>query len=218
MIQAGAILAVTIIYWRRIVDLVIHWRDPQNRSYSAKLLVAFLITAILGLVAKKLGFKLPETIGPVAWALIVGGFWILAVEAYAARKADNRHVNWMTAVVVGVAQIVAGIFPGTSRSGATIFAAMLAGTTDRAAATEFSFLVGIPTMYAASAFELAKSLHGGGQREDWGALVLGFAVSTVTAFIAVKWLLVYIQTHRFTAFAIYRLIIGALMLTVAWAV
>ena len=117
-------------------------------------------------------------------------------------------MSWPTAVVVGFAQIVAGVFPGTSRSGATIFAAMLAGTTDRAAATEFSFLVGIPTMYAASAYELAKSLHGGAEHEDWGALGVGFVVSTVTAFIAVKWLLGYIQTHRFTAFAIYRIVLG----------
>jgi undecaprenyl-diphosphatase len=212
VIQAGAILAVTIIYWRRIVDLALNSKDPGNRSYAAKLIVAFLITAALGFTAKKLGLALPDTIGPVAWALIIGGFWILAVEAYAARQVDVAHVGWPTAVVVGFAQIVAGIFPGTSRSGATIFASMLAGTTDRAAATEFSFLVGIPTMYAASAFELAKSLHGGGGHEDWWALGLGFVVSTITAFIAVKWLLAYIQTHRFTAFAIYRIILGGVLL------
>ena len=89
VIQAGAILAVTIIYWRRIVDLVVNWKDPLNRSYAAKLIVAFLITAALGLVAKKLGFALPEAIGPVAWALIIGGVWILAVEAYVV--AQGRH-------------------------------------------------------------------------------------------------------------------------------
>ena len=212
VIQAGAILAVTIIYWRRILDLLVNWRDPFNRSYAAKLIVAFLITAALGLVAKKLGFALPEAIGPVAWALIIGGVWILAVEAYVSRRADIPYVNWLTAIVVGFAQIVAGVFPGASRSGATIFAAMLAGTTDRAAATEFSFLVGIPTMYAASAYELVKSLHGGAEHEDWGALGVGFVVSTITAFIAVKWLLGYIQTHRFTVFAIYRIAVGVLIL------
>ncbi len=217
VIQAGAILAVTLIYWRRLVELVLGWKEPANRDYALKLILAFLITAALGFIAKKLGFALPETIAPIAWALLIGGFWILAVEAYAARQADVPYVNWLTAVVVGFAQIVAGIFPGTSRSGASIFAAMLAGTTDRAAATEFSFLVGIPTMYAASAYELMKSLKGGAEHEDWGALGLGFVVSTVTAFIAVKWLLGYIQTHRFTAFAIYRIALGAVMLAVAWA-
>ncbi len=215
VIQAGAILAVTIIYWRRIVDLLVNWKDADNRSYAAKLIVAFLITAALGFIAKKLGVALPETIGPVAWALVIGGLWILAVEAFAARQADIPKVGWPTAVAVGFAQIVAGVFPGTSRSGATIFAAMLAGTTDRAAATEFSFLVGIPTMYAASAYELVKSLRGGAEHEDWGALGIGFVVSTVTAFIAVKWLLGYIQTHRFTVFAIYRIVLGALLLGAA---
>jgi undecaprenyl-diphosphatase len=215
VIQAGAILAVTIIYWRRIVDLIVNCKGADNRSYAAKLIVAFLITAALGFVAKKLGFALSEAVRPVAWALVIGGFWILAVEAYVARKADVPHVSWLTAVVVGVAQIVAGVFPGTSRSGASIFAAMLAGTTDRAAATEFSFLVGIPTMYAASAYELAKSLHEGAQHEDWGALGIGFVVSTVVAFVAVKWLLGYIQTHRFTVFAIYRIVLGVLLLAAA---
>ena len=115
-----------------------------------------MITAVLGLVAKKLGFALPKTLAPVAWALIIGGFWMIAAEWLAARQADRSEVSWTVAVVVGLAQIVAGIFPGTSRSGATIFAAMLAGTSNRAAATEFAFLVGIPTMYAASAYELLE--------------------------------------------------------------
>ena len=212
VIQAGAILAVTLIYWRRLLDLMFGWRDPLNRDYALKLIVAFLITAALGFLAKKLGVVLPESVTPVAWALILGGIWILAVEAYAARKAESPHVGWPTAILVGVAQIVAGIFPGTSRSGASIFAAMLAGTTDRRAATEFSFLVGIPTMYAASGYELLKAFRGGGGDEDWTALGIGFVVSLVTAFIAVKWLLGYIQTHRFTAFAVYRFILGALLL------
>jgi undecaprenyl-diphosphatase len=207
---------VTVIYWCRLVELVLDWRDPLNRSYAAKLIVAFLITAVLGFLAKKLGFTLPEALKPVAWALIIGGIWILAVEWYIARKAEIPYVNWLTAIVVGIAQIVAGVFPGTSRSGATIFAAMLTGTTDRRAATEFAFLVGIPTMYAASAYELFKALKGGGaSNEDWTALGIAFVVSTVTAFIAVKWLLGYIQTHRFTAFAIYRILLGAALLAAA---
>ena len=213
VIQAGAILAVTLIYWRRLVELVVDWRNPDNSSYGFKLIVAFLITAVLGFLAKRLGFVLPDTLAPVAWALIIGGVWILAVEWYVAKKAEIPYVSWLTSIVVGVAQIVAGIFPGTSRSGASIFAAMLTGTTDRRAATEFAFLVGIPTMYAASGYELFKSLKESGvQQEDWTAIGIAFVVSTVTAFIAVKWLLGYIQTHRFTAFAIYRIILGAAIL------
>ena len=89
---------------------------------------------------------------------------------------------------------------------------MLAGTSNRAAATEFAFLVGIPTMFAASAYELLKSVKAGETHEDWSALALAFVVSMVTAFVAVKWLLGYIRSHRFTAFAIYRMVLGILLL------
>ena len=209
VIQAGAILAVTFIYWRRLMELALNFHKPENRAYVAKLLVAFLITGTLGLIAKKLGFKLPEEIEPVAWALLIGGFWMIAAEWGAARLPPKREITWTVAIVVGLAQMVAGIFPGTSRSAATIFAAMLLGTSDRAAATEFAFLVGIPTMYAASALELYGQFKHGGAQEDWGILGLTFVVSLVTAFIAVKWLLGYIVRHRYTPFAVYRIILGA---------
>ncbi len=111
-----------------------------------------------------------------------------------------------------LAQIVAAIFPGTSRSAATIFIAMLAGTSNRPAATEFAFLVGIPTMFAASGYELLKAMKAHEGHEDWTALIVGFVVSTVVAFVAVKWLLGYIRTHRFTPFAIYRIVLGAALL------
>ena len=112
-----------------------------------------------------------------------------------------------------MAQIVAGIFPGTSRSAATIFAAMLTGTSDRAAATEFAFLVGIPTMYAASATNCTASTGTAAPpMPNRGALAVAFVVSTVTAFVAVKWLLGYIRTHRFTVFAIYRIVFGVFLL------
>ncbi|HZX72194.1 MAG TPA: undecaprenyl-diphosphate phosphatase, partial [Rhodanobacter sp.] len=113
----------------------------------------------------------------------------------------------------GIAQMVAGLFPGTSRSAATIFTAMLFGTSNRAAATEFAFLVGIPTMYAATGYELLKVLQdGGAAHEDWSALIVGFVVSLIVAFIAVKWLLGYIRTHTFTPFAIYRIVFGVALL------
>lgn len=211
VIQAGAILAVTIIYWQRIWQLLVNIHKPENKDYALKLAVAFLITAALGATASKMGLKLPTEITPIAWALVIGGVWIIVAEWLAAKKPDSSVITWPVAIVVGVAQIVAGIFPGTSRSGATIFAAMLTGTSNRAAATEFAFLIGIPTMYAASAKEIYVAYKATelGVHENWTDLGIGFVVSTVTAFIAVKWLLKYIQTHKFTAFAIYRIILGA---------
>lgn len=214
VIQAGAILAVTVIYWQRIWQLLININEPANKDYAIKLMVAFFITAVLGAIITKLGFKLPKEITPIAWALIIGGIWIIVAEWLAAKKPNSSIITWPVAIIVGIAQIVAGIFPGTSRSGATIFAAMLTGTSNRAAATEFAFLIGIPTMYAASAKELfgAYKASGLGGHENWADLIVGFAVSTIIAFIAVKWLLKYIQTHRFTLFAIYRIILGVALL------
>jgi undecaprenyl-diphosphatase len=214
VIQAGAILAVTVIYWQRIWQLLVNIHLPENKDYALKLGVAFLITAVLGVIVTKLGFKLPTEITPIAWALIIGGFWIIAAEWFASKKPDTSLITWPVAIIVGIAQIIAGIFPGTSRSGATIFAAMLTGTSNRAAATEFAFLIGIPTMYAASAKEIYGAIKSAqiGVHENWTDLSIGFVVSTITAFIAVKWLLKYIQTHRFTAFAIYRIILGTALL------
>jgi len=212
VIQAGAILAVTLIYRQRLWQLATGLRDPQNRDYAAKLAVAFLITAVLGFVVTKLGFKLPERITPVAWAFVIGGVWMIAAEHFAAKRPDNAKVSWLVAILVGLAQIVAAIFPGTSRSAATIFIAMLAGTSNRPAATEFAFLVGIPTMFAASGYELLKAVKAGEVHEDWSALAVAFVVSTVTAFVAVKWLLGYIRSHHFTPFAVYRIVLGAVLL------
>ncbi|MDB5660016.1 MAG: undecaprenyl-diphosphatase [Cypionkella sp.] len=217
VIQAGAILAVTLIYWRRIMDLLLHWRVPANRDYLIKLTIAFLITAILGLIVKKLGFALPSTIQPIAWALVIGGIWMLAAEHFAAKLPDSATITLRVAIAVGLAQVIAGVFPGTSRSAATIFVAMLLGTSNRAAATEFAFLVGIPTMYAASGYELLSQFRHGTTEGDWTSLSIAFVVSTITAFVAVKWLLSYIRSHRFTAFAIYRIIFGCVLLALTAA-
>lgn len=216
-IQAGAILAVVLIYRQRLWDLLIGLREPANRDYVLKLGAAFLVTAVLGIVVKKMGFELPEEVAPIAWALIIGGIWMIAAEHFAAKRArilgERSHITWTVAILVGIAQVVAGVFPGTSRSGATIFVALLAGTTQRAAATEFAFLVGIPTMFGATAYELMDVIGSGAAAdEDWAAFAVAFVSSAITAFIAVKWLLGYIQTHRFTAFAVYRIVLGAALL------
>jgi undecaprenyl-diphosphatase len=215
-IQAGAILAVVLIYRRRLWSLSAGLFEPASRDYALKLLLAFSLTCVGGLAAKELGLELPEDIAPVAWALIVGGLVIFAVEWFVAGKPERTEVTWSIAAWVGAAQVLAAVFPGTSRSAATIFAAMLAGLTARAAAAEFAFLLGIPTMFAATALETLDAVEGGQfAQESMGDLALGFAVSAVVAFVAVKWLLTYIQTHSFTPFAWYRLAIGAALLTLA---
>jgi undecaprenyl-diphosphatase len=232
-IQAGAILAVVAIYRQRLWDLLLGFvgrrspasHDPagialgpaQARAYAWKLLLSFAVTAAGGLLVKRLGWELPETVRPIAWALIIGAAWMLIAEQLAAmrasREGERTTISWTTAILVGIAQVVAGVFPGTSRSAATIFVALLAGTTSRAAATEFAFLVGIPTMFAATGYELLKLVKDGAiGQENWTALAVAFVVSTITAFVAVKWLLRYIQSHRFTAFAAYRLVLGAALL------
>ena len=214
-IQAGAILAALVVFWPRLLQLLTGLGEHANRDYLLKLGCAFLITAAGGLAVKKLGATLPETVAPIACALIVGGVIILLIEAYVARRPENAALTWAVAFWVGVLQVVAGVFPGTSRSAASIFAAMLAGQTSRPAATEFSFLVGIPTMFAATGFEFLKAHEQAGApaaHEDWRAFIVAFVVSAVVAFIAVKWLLRYVQTHRFTVFAWYRIVAGVALL------
>jgi len=170
-----------------------------------------LITLVLGFVATQLGFKLPVTVFPIAIATLVGGVAILVIEQYVAGKPKSDNLTWSVAIWVAIGQIAAGVLPGTSRSAATIFAAMLAGMTLRPAATEFAFIVGIPTMFAATAYELLKARHDLGDA-DWSQLGLGFVISGVVAFIVVKWLLRYVQSHRFTVFAWYRIVLGIALL------
>jgi undecaprenyl-diphosphatase len=213
-IQAGAIAAVCLVYRVRLLELATGWRDPAHRTYSLQIAGAFLITAVLGLTAKLLGVELPESVTPIALALIIGGLVIFAVEAWAKRQPSRETVTWSVMVAVGVAQIVAGIFPGTSRSAAAIFAAMLAGLTFRPKAAEFAFLVGIPTMFAATGFELLKVLMDAeaAASEHWGQLALAFVISAIVGFAAVKWLLGFISKNSFVPFGWYRIALGLLLL------
>src|SRR5579883_1344215 len=212
VIQAGAILAVVLIYRQRLWELATTFHKPGNRDYALKLIAATAITCALSFIAVKLGFKLKDDVAPIAWAFLIGGVWMIVAEHFAAKLRDSTTITWKVAILVGLAQVVAGIFPGTSRSAATIFVAMLAGASNRPAASEFAFLVGIPTMFAASGYELLKAMKAGEGHEDWSALALGFVVSTIVAFVAVKWLLGFIRTHRFTPFALYRIVLGAVLL------
>jgi undecaprenyl-diphosphatase len=178
-----------------------------------KIATAFGLTAVLGLVAKQLGAELPETVTPIALALVIGGGVIFAVEAWLRRQAIVETLGWRVAVAVGVAQVIAGVFPGTSRSAAAIFAALLFGLTHRARAAEFAFLVGIPTMFAATGYEFLKLYKSGAApAEPWSELAVAFVVSAAVGFAAVKWLLRYVSGHSYVPFAWYRLALGGALL------
>jgi undecaprenyl-diphosphatase len=212
-IQSGAALAVLAVFGGRLRDLLARVTEPESRDYLLKLLLAFVITGVGGLVVKRLGFTLPKEIAPIAWATLVGGVVIIAIEwALRGRRPARRDVTWAVAVVVGLAQLLAAVFPGTSRAAATIMIAMLFGLA-RPAATEFSFLVGVPTLLAAGGLETMQALrHPTGPPTEWGLLVLGTLVSAVTAFLVVRWLLRWVQTHNFVVFGWYRVALGLVML------
>ncbi len=213
-IQSGAAVAVLAVFGGRLRDLLARVTEPDARDYLLKLLLAFVITGVGGLVVKRLGFTLPKEIAPIAWATLVGGVIIIAIEwGLRGRRALPCDVTWAVAVAVGLAQLLAAVFPGTSRSAATIMMAMLLGLT-RPAATEFSFLVGVPTLLAAGALETVQALrHPAGPPTEWGLLALGTLVSAVTAFVVVRWLLRWVQTHDFVVFGWYRIALGLVMLT-----
>lgn len=211
-IQSGAALAVLFAFSTRIRELLSGLGDAETRAYLLKLVLAFVITGVGGLTLKKLGFTLPKETTPIAWATLVGGIAILLIERAVRGRRLRSEVTWMMAVVVGLAQLLAAVFPGTSRSAATILIALAMGLS-RPAATEFSFLVGVPTLLAAGAYETQHALrHPGPVATDWGLLALGTLVSAVTAFLVVRWLIRWIQTHNFSPFGWYRIALGLAML------
>ncbi len=211
VIQLAAILAVCWDYRARIGRVVGGLKtDPAQRRFAGHILLAFLPAAVLGVMfhstIKAYLFN-PLT---VAGALIVGGLAILYIEKrlYQPRYQSVDDLPWQTALKVGFAQALA-MFPGVSRAGATIMGGVVFGLS-RKAATEFSFFLAIPTMFAATAYDLYK---------NWDLLRLSdlpvFAVGFVTAFIsamlAVKALLKYVSNHSFVVFAWYRIAFGILV-------
>ena len=212
VIQAGAILAVVFIYWKKLVDLFSSLGDPESRNYLIKIGLAFLVTMALVLVLTvKLKIKLPETLTPVAWATLLGGFVIFGVEAFVKNREGHDSVSWFEAMLVGAGQVIAAMFPGASRSGSTIMLGLSVGM-KRPSVTQFSFLVGIPTMFAASVYATFKSYKAGELHALGNQIiidtVIGFIVSGIVAFFVVKWLLRFVQSHTFNGFAIYRVILG----------
>ena len=214
VIQAGAILAIVFIYWQKIITLLTHLDNSVARTYIFKIATAFVVTSVLSLILiKHFKIHLPETLYPVAWATLIGGFVIFGIEMLSKNLYPHDDISWPEAIIMGVAQVVAAIFPGTSRSGATIMTGLGLGM-KRPVATEFSFLLGIPTMFAASALDIFryKKQLVTSDHQLIIDIVLGFFVSMVVAFFVVKWLLRFVISHTFNGFAIYRVILGFLLL------
>ena len=223
-IQSGAVIAVLFNFTDRVKQLTFRWREPAARDYLAKLFVAFVITGAGGLVIDQLGFELPKTVLPVAVALLAGGVLFVVVENKIGNRAKLAEVTWAIAIAIGFGQLLAAVFPGTSRSGATILIALLMGLR-RVPAIEFTFLLGVPTLLAAGAYKVFTAINDKestleewlGFRyvvpmENWGQLALATGVSAVIAFVSVRWLLRYIETHTFVAFGWYRIALGMVLL------
>jgi undecaprenyl-diphosphatase len=204
VIQFGAILAIVALYWSRLYAL---------RQVWSKILVAFVPTGVIGFVLYKLikGYLLGNNTIAI-WALGIGGALLILFEIFHKDKTPSQEsleelagMSYAKAAMIGLAQAVA-VIPGVSRSAATIVAGRALGVS-RAAIVEFSFLLAVPTMLAASGYELLKStphLDAG----QYGSLLIGLVAAFVTAHFSVRWLLRYVRSHNFISFGIYRIIVA----------
>jgi undecaprenyl-diphosphatase len=212
VIQLAAILAVCWEYRRRLWHVVATLRgDPRSQRFALNIALAFLPAALIGVVLSSTIKRYLFAAVPVAAAFIVGGVLILWIES---RKRTERvatvdDVKPPDAIWVGFAQALA-LIPGTSRSGATIMGGLLRGLS-RKAATEFSFFLAIPTMFAATAFELFKARHSL-NLDDLAVIGVGSLASFVSAAFAVRALIRYVSGHNFKVFAWYRIAFGLLIL------
>jgi len=242
VIQLGAILCLPVYFWSRITRLLSTF--PRGESGDRTVLthplgltaVAFVVTAVPSFLLTKIIGKHLENIQIIGWALLIGGIvmWIVdAVHAKAEAAGPNgngRIHTWKMedmslgqAVWIGSCQIFSAVFPGTSRSMSTIAGGQIAGMS-RASALEFSFFVSIPTMAAATVYTLLKSLTGKGENpigvsqidaHGWIVLAIGFVVSFIVAYASVAWFMAYVRKRGFVPFAVYRIIVGALVLVFA---
>jgi undecaprenyl-diphosphatase len=216
VIQCGAILAIVWEYRVRLISVVARLHmDPQARRFAINLLIAFLPVAILGLLFGKAIKELLFKPVPVAVAFIVGGLIILWAERrkHEIRVGSVDEMTWSDALKIGLAQTLA-LIPGTSRAGATIIGGLFFGLSRRAA-TEFSFFLAIPVLFAASAYELFKH-RSTLSADDLGILGVGLVAAFASAFVCVRWLLRYISRHDFTVFAWYRIGFGVIVLVTAY--
>ena len=238
-IQGGAILAVLALYWPRFMQMIrgVLGRDGDGLRLAINIAIAFVPAAVLGLLLKKTIEEHLFNPRTVAWALMIGGVYMFAVEYLRAR--DHRLFHERTlrtfgapeglsiqrltplqALFIGCLQCVA-LIPGTSRSMMTITGGLFVRLTPRAAA-EFSFLLGMPTLLAATLYAMyknfkeAKAEHTPNFIELLGVLpvIVGFAVAAVSAFLAVKWLVGMLGRWGLAPFAIYRVLAGAVLLLI----
>ena len=216
-IQPGAILAIVVLYWRTFRDVLAGmWqRDKTAWIFTRNLAVAFFPAVVLGLALGNMIDLLLENATVVAWALIVGGIAIIAIERVVkvAPSAQVERPEQMVAsvslkqsILIGLAQCLA-IIPGVSRSGATIMGAVALGI-DRKTAADFSFFLAVPTLAGATVLQLAKHHHEIPPGMI-GNILIGAAVSFVVAIIVVKAFVAFIQRHGFTVFGWYRIAAGA---------
>jgi undecaprenyl-diphosphatase len=243
VIQLGAILCLPVYFRSRIAKFLSTF--PQGENGDRTILthplgltaVAFVTTAIPAFLLTKTIGKHLESLHIIGTSLLVGGIvmWIVdamnaASEAAGPGAPGSRIHTWKMeamnlgqAIWIGACQILSAVFPGTSRSMSTIAAGQLAGMS-RAAALEFSFFVSIPTMVAATGYDLLKSLRGKGTNpigvsqidsHGWIVLAIGFVVSFVVAYGSVAWFMAWVRKHGFVPFAIYRIVIGILVLVYA---
>jgi undecaprenyl-diphosphatase len=222
VIQLGAILCVPLYFRSRLAALFATF--PKGDRPSRGLLthplgltaVAFIVTAIPSfLLAKVIGHHL-ESLFIMGTSLLVGGIIMWIVDRlHASANGGVESMSLPQAAWVGLCQIASAVFPGTSRSMSTIAAGQVAGLS-RTAAMEFSFLLAIPTMFAATGYDLFKSLRGDGalgsapiDAHGWVVLVIGFVISFVVAYASVGWLMAYVRRRGFAPFAVYRIVVGS---------
>jgi undecaprenyl-diphosphatase len=236
VIQGGAILALLLLYLERIVAFIKSFPrgESGDRTWTnhpiSLTLIAFFVTSIIALPLHKLSEKHLGSVAVMAWALLLGGIIMWIVDARASRyEPSTVHVEEMSlgqSIWIGACQSLSAIFPGTSRSMSTIAAGQLVGL-DRPSALEFSFLLSIPTMIAATGWDLLKSIHPSKSAlaagavpvadvamnsQRWIVLAIGFVVSFIVALGVVEWFLMWVRKHGFTVFAVYRIIVGILLL------
>ena len=235
VLQMGAILALCLLFLARIVDLMRTFPAGEGRNRNwlnhpiSLTLIAFACTSVPALLLRKWSEKNLGSPTAMALALVIGGAAMWAVDAWSGRHEPNtrdvEEVGLIQAVWIGLCQALSAIFPGTSRPMSTITAGQMAGLS-RPAAVEFSFLLAIPTMIAATAWECWKEIHPGRAAlaagaipahvamspERWGVLLIGLVVSFIVAAGVVEWFLYWVRKHGFALFAIYRILLGGWLL------